>query len=80
MCGADSAWKLILGIVALTSFVIIGVGSAVNPDWGIKHFGPSLRRGGELLTEFNRFGMAFFGIALGAFGLFGLYSLLRDCF
>jgi hypothetical protein len=39
-----------------------------------------LRRGGELLTEFNRFGMAFFGIALGAFGLFGLYSLLRDCF
>lgn len=80
MCGFTSSWRLILGVSILTSFAAIGIGCVIKPDWGIKHFGQSWRKGGDLLTEWNRLGISFVGLALGGFGIYGLYIILRECF
>ena len=80
MCGFTSVWKLIFILALLLGFAVIGFGCLIRPEWGIKHFGQSLRRGGELLTEWNRLGIAFAGLAFGIFSLYGMYIVLRDCF
>jgi hypothetical protein len=80
VCGMDSLWKLALLVVMLMVFACIGIGSLFNPDWGIKHFGESLRRGGELQTESNRVGISFVGLVVGGLALGLLYDVLRGCF
>ena len=80
MCGVDSFWKLALLLVMLIVFACIGIGCLFNPDWGIKHFGGALRKGGELQTESNRFGISFVGLVFGGFALYLLYDVLRGCF
>ena len=80
MCGFASIWTLILTVAILLVFAAIGIGCVINPDWGIKHFGQSLRRGGELLTEWNRIGIQFVGLAFGGFAVYLLYVVLRGCY
>jgi hypothetical protein len=60
-----SLWKLVFLVVMLVVFASIGIGCLFNPDWGIKHFGGSVRKGGELQTEWNRVGVSFVGFAAG---------------
>ena len=74
----NSLWKLALLIIILGALAAIGVGCLISPDWGIKHFGRSLRKGGELQTEWNRLGISFAGLAFGGGALYLLYVLLRD--
>jgi hypothetical protein len=80
VCGFTSVWKLILLLTILVGFAAIGIGCVINPNWGVKHFGQSLRRGGELLTEWNRLGIQFVGLAFGGFALYAIYVVLRECF
>jgi hypothetical protein len=80
VCGFTSIWTLILAVAILLVFAAIGIGCIINPDRGIKHFGQSLRRGGELLTEWNRIGIQFAGLAFGGFAVYLLYVLLRGCY
>jgi hypothetical protein len=80
VCGFTSNWTLLLTVATLLVFAAIGIGCIINPDWGIKHFGQSLRRGGELLTEWNRIGLQFVGLAFGGFAVYLLYVLLRGCY
>jgi hypothetical protein len=80
VCGFTSIWTLILTVAILLAFAAIGIGCIIKPDWGIKHFGQSLRRGGELLTEWNRIGIQFVGFAFGGCAVYLLYVLLRGCY
>ena len=80
MCGVGSFWKLALLLVMLMAFACIGIGCLFHPDWGIKHFGGALRKGGELQTEWNRFGVSIAGLVFGGFALGLLYDVLRGCF
>jgi len=52
----------------------------INPVWGIRHFGQSLRKGGELLTEWNRLSISFVGLMFGGFAIYLMYIVLRGCF
>ena len=45
-------WKEVLGATFLILFAAVGVAHVINPDWFTKHSG--IRKGGEMLTEWNR--------------------------
>ena len=69
-------WRLTLLIVLLLFFACLGVAHIVNPDWFIRRSG--VRKGGELLSEWNRIQFRLLGAILTVFALYGLYSLLRS--
>jgi len=72
----DSLWKLMLGAAVLVVFAAIGVAHIVNPDWFIKR--SAVRKGGEMLTDWNRLGFQVVGAIFAGFAIYGLYVLLRD--
>jgi hypothetical protein len=72
----ESVWKLSLGIVALVVFFCLGVGHVVVPDRFIKRSG--VRKGGEMLTEFNKIGFQLVGILVAVFSGCLIYVLVRD--
>jgi len=74
----DSLWKLAIGVVILLAFAAIGIGCLISPEWGIKHFGRTLPRGGELLKEWNRLGISLLGLVFAGFALYVIYEVLRD--
>ncbi len=55
----ESIWKLGLGVVVLLFFVGLGIGHILNPDYFIKR--TAMRRGGAMLTEWNRTGVQLVG-------------------
>jgi hypothetical protein len=63
-------------ILVLLVFAGIGVAHIIKPDWFVNRSG--VRKGGELLTEWNRLGFQIAGAIFAAFALYGLYVLLRD--
>jgi len=77
VCGFTSLWTLILTLILLAGFAAVGIGCVINPVWGIRHFGQSLRKGGELLTEWNRLGILFVGLTFGGFAIYLIYIVLR---
>ena len=74
----DSPLKLVFLVTILMIVAPIGVGHVVKPDWFIKRSG--VRKGGELLTEWNRVGFQILGVILAAFAACGIYALLQDYF
>jgi hypothetical protein len=72
----NSAWKLVLLVVVLAFFAFIGVAHVINPDSFIRRSG--VRKGGEMLTEWNRLGFQIVGALLAGFAVYGIYSLLED--
>lgn len=60
----------------LLAFVAIGVGMVVNPDPFIARSG--VRKGGELLTAWNRLSFRIAGAIFVAAALYVLYHLLTD--
>ncbi len=72
----DSAWKLILLVLVLVLFVCVGIAHVINPDWFIGRSG--VRRGGEMLTEWNRLGTQVVGALIAGFAVCALFALLRD--
>jgi hypothetical protein len=73
---AESIPKLVVGVLVLMLLFGVGIAHLVSPDRFLKRSG--LRKGGEMLTDFNRFGFRFVGLAMAAFSGFVLYELLRD--
>jgi hypothetical protein len=57
-------------VLMLLTFAGIGIAHIFKPDYFMKRSG--LRRGGELLTEWNRVG---FQIAQAIFAVFAMYLL-----
>lgn len=74
----NSLWALILLISLLVFFVVIGLAHVVNPDWFIRRSG--VRKGGEMLTEWNRLGLQIAGVIFATVAGYGLYTLLADYF
>jgi hypothetical protein len=61
-------------VIFLLFFAAVGIAHVINPDWFIKRSG--VRKGGELLTEWNRLYFELGGIAFTAFALYILYRIL----
>ena len=72
--GMGDLLKMVLLTVFFVSFAAIGVAHIVNPDWFIRRSG--VRKGGDLLTEWNRLQFRMGGVAFTAFGVYMLYVLL----
>jgi len=65
---------------ALLAFVLlvfagIGVAHIFKPDWFLKRSGA--RKGGEMLSEYNRAGFQIAGGVFAAVAIYILYSLFR---
>jgi hypothetical protein len=72
----NSAWKLAILLALLVFFVGVGIAHVINPDRFMKRSG--VRRGGEMLTEWNRLGFQLAGALFAGVAAYGLYVLLRD--
>jgi hypothetical protein len=70
----ENVWKLALGLAIAAFFFCIGIAHAIFPDRFIKR--SSVRKGSEMLTDFNRTGFQTVGIITAAFGGFMLYVLV----
>jgi hypothetical protein len=67
-----SIWKLVVVIVVLVVFVWMGIANVIKP-----RLGPS-RRGGEMLTDFNRLQLRLVGGIFAGGAIYLLYVVLRD--
>lgn len=72
----ESVWKLCLGVMVLLGFMGLGIGHMLYPDYFMKR--TALRRGGEMLTEWNRTGCQFVGLMMTLFSGWVLYQLAQD--
>jgi hypothetical protein len=72
----ESPWKIAVGAVILMVFVYIGIAHAIDPERFLKRSG--IRKGGEMLTEFNRLGFRIAGLLFAAFAGCLLYVLASD--
>ena len=72
----ESIWKLFLGVLVLLVFMGIGIGHVLYPDYWIKRSG--MRRGGEMLTDWNRTGCQFVGLVAILFSAGVLYEIAQD--
>ncbi len=70
-----SLLKLTMLVLMLVIFACIGIAHIVNPDWFIKRSGA--RKGGELLTDWNRLQFQIAGAIFLALALSLLYVLFR---
>lgn len=70
----ENLWKVLIGIIALAFFFFLGIACILKPN----HFRrrPTLRREGEMESEFSRIGTQFVGIAFVAFAGYVLYVLI----
>ena len=60
-------------VLMLLAFAWVGIAHIFRPDYFIKRSG--LRRGGELLTEWNRLGFQIAGAIFAGFAIYLLYVL-----
>jgi len=67
--------KQALLVLILLVFVGIGVANILKPDWFVKRSG--VRRGGEMLSEYNRTGFQIAGAIFAAVAIYMLYSFFR---
>jgi len=74
----DNPWKLALGFVVLLFFLVMGVAHVIYPDYFLKR--SALRKGGEMQTEFNQFGIQVVGFVTALFALGILYDIGCDLF
>ena len=73
-----SFWKLMPLVVVLVFFAAIGVAHVVKPDWLVGRSG--VRKGGQMLTEWNRWNFQIVGALLAGVALWILDDLLSDYF
>ncbi len=71
MSGIESTWKLVLGIIVFVVFACFGIANLLKPN--IRN----LRKGGEMLTGWNRFQVRWFAALFTAFAIYGIYELLK---
>lgn len=72
----ENTCKVLIGIAVLAFFFCVGVAHLFRPDRFLRRSG--VRKGGEMLTEFNRIGFRLCGAAFAAFSGYLLYVLVRD--
>lgn len=62
-------------VVMLVAFAAIGIAHILKPDYFMRRSGP--RRGGEMLTEWNRLGFQIAGAVFAGFAIYLLYVFFR---
>ena len=62
-------------VFVLVAFVCIGIAQVMNPDWFIRR--SSARRGGGLLSDWNRSQFQIVGVIFAAVAAYILYHLFR---
>lgn len=62
-------------VLLLVAFAGIGIAHIFKPDWFIRRSG--VRRGGEMMSEYNRAGFQIAGAVFAAIAVYMLYSLFR---
>jgi hypothetical protein len=65
--------KGLLVVVVLLAFVVVGIAHIVNPDYFTRRSG--MRKGGEMLTEWNRMGTQMVGIIFTGVVIYLLYVM-----
>jgi len=65
----------VIVVLVLLAFAGIGVAHIFKPDYFMKRSG--VRRGGELLTEWNRLGFQIVGAVFAGFAIYLLYVFFR---
>jgi hypothetical protein len=71
----NTLWWVALAVTVLVFFGALGIAHVLNPDCFIKRSG--LRKGGELLTEWNRLGVQIAGAILTILAIWVLWDVLR---
>ncbi len=74
----ESLWKVALGLAILILFFCIGIAHVIDPDRFLKRSG--IKKGGEMLTEFNRIGFRIAGLVFAVFAACLMYILASDVF
>ena len=72
----DSQWKTAAAVALLLIFLGVGLAHVIKPDWFIKRSG--VRKGGELLTDWNRLGFQVAGAIFAGLAAYILYALFRS--
>ncbi|GGA55712.1 hypothetical protein GCM10011507_03750 [Edaphobacter acidisoli] len=73
---SNSGWKLILAVIALVCFFCLGIAYVINPDRFIRR--SAVRKGGEMLRDWNQMGAQLVGLVVAGFAAYVLYVLLRE--
>lgn len=74
----DNAWKLSVGVIVLLFFLGVGVGHIIYPDYFLQR--SAVRKGGEMLTDWNRGAFQLLGLIITLFAGSVLYELVSDLF
>jgi len=61
-------------IMFLVFFTCLGIANVIKPAWFVKRSG--VRKGGELLTDWNELSFQIGGVLLAGIAFYFLYSLL----
>ena len=67
--------KMTAAVALLLGFFGLGVAHIIKPDWFIRRSG--VRRGGELLTDWNRMEFQLVGAIFAGLAAYVLYHLFR---
>jgi len=65
----------VFGVLMLLAFAGFGIAHIFKPDYFVKRSG--VRRGSELLTEWNRLGFQIVGAIFAGFAIYLLYVFFR---
>ena len=69
----NNCWKTTALAALLAIFLGVGIAHIINPDWFIKRSG--VRKGGEMLTDWNRFQFQVAGAIFAGLAAYLLYVL-----
>ena len=73
---SDSILKLLVLVAFLVLFAYVGIAHMVSPDWFIERSG--VRKGGEMLTGWNRWGFRFAGATFTGVSVYLIYVCSRE--
>lgn len=74
----NTLWRGVLAIVLLVFFAGVGAAQVANPDWFVARSG--MRKGGEMLTRWNRSWVRSAGLVETTAVTYILYEILCDMF
>lgn len=76
VANGENPWKALIVVALLAFFFCLGVAHMLQPDRFLKRSG--VRKGGEMLTDFNRMGFRVIGAAFAALSGYAIYVLVGD--
>jgi hypothetical protein len=72
----DNPWKLGVGFLILAFFFVIGLAHVFCPGYFLERSG--IRKGGEMLTEFNQDGVRIVGFVVALLALGIMFDIVQE--